>query len=37
VEDSNDWRVTITLADPEHVERARRSVSEHRVEEDVRR
>ncbi|HYB86892.1 MAG TPA: hypothetical protein VEC76_08590 [Streptosporangiaceae bacterium] len=37
MEDSNDWRVTITLADPEHVERARRSVSEHRVEEDVRR
>jgi hypothetical protein len=37
VTDSNDWRVTITLGDPAHVEQARRSVSEHEVEEDVRR
>jgi hypothetical protein len=37
VADSNDWRVTISLADPEHLERARRSFSEHEVEEDVRR
>ena len=35
--DSNDWRVTISLTDPEHLERARRSFSEHEVEDDVRR
>ena len=35
--DNNDWRVTISLTDPEHLERARRSFSEHEVEEDVRR
>jgi hypothetical protein len=37
VADSNDWRVTISLTDPAHLERARRSFSEHAVEEDVRR
>ena len=35
--DNNDWRVTISLTDPAHLERARRSFSEHEVEEDVRR
>ena len=35
--DSTDWRVTISLTDPAHLERARRSFSEHEVEEDVRR
>ncbi len=35
--DSNDWRVTISLTDPAHLERARRSFSAHEVEEDVRR
>ena len=35
--DSDDWRVTIALADPAHAERVRRSFSEHEVEEDVRR
>ena len=35
--ESNDWRVTISLTDPAHLERARRSFSEHEVEEDVRR
>jgi len=35
VTDSTDWRVTISLADPEHAERARRSFSEREVEEDV--
>jgi hypothetical protein len=37
VTDSNDWRVTISLTDPAHVEGAQRSFSEHEVEEDVRR
>jgi hypothetical protein len=37
VTDSNDWRVTISLIDQAHVERAQRSFSEHEVEEDVRR
>ena len=35
--DSNDWRVTISLADPALLERARRSVSGHEVGEDARR
>ena len=35
--DNNDWRVTISLPDQAHVERARRSFSGHEVEEDVRR
>ena len=35
--DSNDWRVTISLTNPAHVDRAKRSFSEHEVEEDVRR
>ena len=35
--DNNDWRVTISLPDQAHVERAQRSFSEHEVEEDVRR
>ena len=35
--DSNDWRVTISLTDPAHLERARQSFSAHEVEEDVRR
>jgi hypothetical protein len=37
VTDSSDWRVTITLPDDDHTERARRSFSEHQVEEDVHR
>jgi hypothetical protein len=37
VTDSNDWRVTISLPDPAHVDPAQRSFSEHEVEEDVRR
>jgi hypothetical protein len=37
VADNNDWRVTISLTDPAHLERARRSFAEHEVEEDVRR
>ena len=35
--DSNDWRVTISLTDPAHLEQARQSFSAHEVEEDVRR
>ncbi len=35
--DSNDWRVTISLTDPADADQARRSFSEHEVEEDVRR
>ena len=35
--DNNDWRVTISLTDPAHLEQVRRSFSEHEVEEDVRR
>jgi hypothetical protein len=35
VADSSDWRVTISLADQAHAEQARRSFSEHEVEEDV--
>ena len=35
--DSNDWRVTISLADQAQVGRAQRSLSGHEVEEDVRR
>jgi hypothetical protein len=37
VTDNNDWRVTISLPDQARVEQARRSFSEHEVEEDVRR
>jgi hypothetical protein len=37
VTDSNDWRVTISLTNPAHADRAKRSFSEHEVEEDVRR
>jgi hypothetical protein len=37
VTDSNDWRVTISLTDPAHLDRAKRSFSEQEVEEDVRR
>jgi hypothetical protein len=37
VTDSNDWRVTISLTSPADVDPARRSLSEHEVEEDVRR
>jgi len=37
VADSSDWRVTITFGDPAAAEEARRSVSEHRVEEDIQR
>ena len=35
--DSNDWRVTISLTDPAHLERARQSFSAHEVEEGARR
>ena len=35
--DSNDWRVTISLADQAQVGRAQRSLPGHEVEEDVRR
>ncbi len=35
--DSSDWRVTISLTDQEHAERARRSFSEREVEDDVHR
>jgi hypothetical protein len=35
VADSSDWRVTISLADAEHAERAQRSFSEREVEEEV--
>ena len=35
--DSNDWRVTISLTDPAHLEQVRQSFSAHEVEEDVRR
>ena len=37
VADNNDWRVTISLPGPEHVERVHRSLSTHEVEEDVHR
>jgi hypothetical protein len=37
VADSSDWRVTISFGDPAAAEEARRSVSEHRVEEDIQR
>jgi hypothetical protein len=37
VADSNDWRVTISLTDPAHLERARQTFSEHEVAEDARR
>jgi hypothetical protein len=37
VADSNDWRVTISLTDPAHLEQTRRSFTAHEVEEDVRR
>jgi hypothetical protein len=37
VTDSNDWRVTISLPGPAHAKRARQSLSEREVEEDVRR
>ena len=37
VTDSNDWRVTISLPGPAHAERARQSLSEREVEDDVRR
>ena len=35
--DSNDWRVTISLADPSLLERAQQSFSGHEVDQDVRR
>lgn len=35
--DSNDWRVTISLADPSLLERAQESFSGHEVDQDVRR
>ena len=35
--DSNDWRVTISLADPAHLEGARRALSGHEVDEGARR
>jgi hypothetical protein len=35
--DHNDWRVTISLTDPAHLDRARRSFSGRQVEEDVHR
>ena len=35
--DSNDWRVTISLADPSLLERAQDSFSGHEVDQDVRR
>jgi hypothetical protein len=37
VTDSDDWRVTISLVGQGQVEQARRALSEHEVEEDVRR
>jgi hypothetical protein len=37
VADSNDWRVTITLTDPAHVDRARTSIARRELTEDVRR
>jgi hypothetical protein len=37
VTDNNDWRVTISLPDPAHLERVHRSLSTHQVEEDVHR
>jgi hypothetical protein len=36
VTDSTDWRVTITLTGPAQVDLARRSLSERRVEQDIR-
>ena len=35
--DSDDWRVTISLAGQAQVEQAQRALSQHEVEEDVRR
>ncbi len=35
--DNSDWRVTITLPGPAHIDRAQRSFSGHQVEEDVHR
>ncbi len=35
--DSDDWRVTISLAGQGQVEQAKRALSQHEVEEDVRR
>ena len=35
--DSDDWRVTISLADQAQVKQAQRALSGHEVEEDVRR
>ena len=35
--DSDDWLVTISLADQAQVEQAQRGLSQHEVEEDVRR
>jgi hypothetical protein len=37
VADGDDWRVTISLADQAQVEQAQRGLSQHEVEEDVRR
>jgi hypothetical protein len=34
---ANDWRVTVTLHDPAHTERAVESLHEHEVEHDARR
>ena len=35
--DSDDWRVTISLAGQAQAEQAQRALSQHEVEEDVRR
>lgn len=35
--DGNDWRVTISLPEPEQVQRAQQSFSAHEVEDDIRR
>jgi hypothetical protein len=37
VTDGNDWRVTISLPEPEQVQRAQQSFSAHEVEDDIRR
>jgi hypothetical protein len=37
VTDLNDWRVTVSLAEPAHAGRVRRAISEREAERDVRR
>jgi hypothetical protein len=37
VNDGNDWRVTISLADPAHAGRLRQAITEHEVEHEVSR